>query len=68
MDKKLLLNIRKLSEVKPHEVLSIGDNFINEIAPALSLGTKAMYIQPHGHNEEVPNLQVIPSITACYQN
>ncbi|KMK74735.1 HAD family hydrolase [Alkalihalobacillus pseudalcaliphilus] len=66
--KGLIEHLIQQYEVKPHEVLSIGDNFINEIAPALSLGTKAMYIQPHGHNEEVPNLQVIPSITACYQN
>lgn len=34
--------------VKPEEAVSIGDNLINEIAPALRLGMKAIYIQARG--------------------
>lgn len=31
-------------QVNPEEVLSVGDNFMNEIAPALQLGVKAIWI------------------------
>lgn len=39
--------IVKRYDVKPEETVSIGDNFINEIAPALLMGMKAVYISEH---------------------
>ncbi|WP_413379521.1 HAD family hydrolase [Alkalihalobacillus sp. 1P02AB] len=64
--KGLIQHLIEQYKVKPEEVVSVGDNFINEIAPALSLGVKAIYIQPNGHDSEVENLTVVPSVTACY--
>lgn len=48
-------------EVEPHEAVSIGDNFINEIAPALKLGMKAVYIHS-ASNERDENLFTIPTL------
>lgn len=39
-----LKNILKKYNVLPHEVVSIGDNFMNEISPALKLGMHGIYI------------------------
>jgi FMN phosphatase YigB (HAD superfamily) len=33
--------------VEPHEVLSVGDNGVNEILPAKELGCQTIYIDPH---------------------
>jgi FMN phosphatase YigB (HAD superfamily) len=49
--------------VQPQEAMSIGDNFINEIAPALLMGLKAVYIQPNRIEVEHENLIVIPTLT-----
>ncbi|WP_416730718.1 HAD family hydrolase [Fictibacillus sp. JL2B1089] len=48
--------------VQPHEAVSIGDNFINEIAPALLMGLKAVYIQPNSIEVEHENLHVVPTL------
>jgi FMN phosphatase YigB (HAD superfamily) len=49
--------------LQPHDAVSIGDNFINEIAPALLMGLKAVYIQPNRIEVEHENLIVIPTLT-----
>lgn len=56
----------KQYELKPEEVVSVGDNFINEIAPALLLGMKGIYINPQGFEMDHHALTVVPSITACF--
>lgn len=61
--KELLIHYK----VNPEEALSVGDNFINEIAPALLLGMKAAYITPHPFAGAHKQLKVIPSVTALYQ-
>ncbi|MBM6616820.1 HAD family hydrolase [Bacillus suaedaesalsae] len=48
-------------EVEPHEAVSVGDNFINEIAPALKLGMKAVYIHS-ASDERNENLFTIPTL------
>jgi FMN phosphatase YigB (HAD superfamily) len=48
--------------VEPREAVSIGDNFINEIAPSLLLGLKAIYIQSNGSEIEHENLHIIPTL------
>lgn len=48
--------------VQPHEAVSIGDNFINEIAPALLMGLRAVYIQPNSIDVEHENLHVVPTL------
>lgn len=58
----------KLYEINPEQALSVGDNFINEIAPALLLGMQAKYITPHSFKVEHKNLEVIPSVTAMFLN
>ncbi|TLS38121.1 HAD family hydrolase [Pseudalkalibacillus caeni] len=52
----------------PKDVLSIGDNFINEIAPALSMGMKALFIQPHRPEVEHKDLSVIHSMEEVFNN
>ncbi|MBM7662396.1 putative hydrolase of the HAD superfamily [Bacillus mesophilus] len=49
-------------ECQPHEVVSIGDNFINEIAPALKLGMRAVYIHPTHESEDQEQLMVVPTL------
>ncbi|WP_216828766.1 HAD family hydrolase [Alkalihalobacterium elongatum] len=55
-------------DVKEEMTVSIGDNFINEIAPALLLGMKGIYIHPHGTTDETEasNLKVVRRITECF--
>lgn len=49
-------------EADAEEVVSIGDNFINEIAPALKMNMKAIYIDPQGTAFEHKNLTVVKSL------
>jgi FMN phosphatase YigB (HAD superfamily) len=57
-------------EVKPHEVVSIGDNFINEIAPALKLGMKAVYIHSSATSgrSDSENMVVVPTLANVWGN
>ncbi|MGI8314456.1 HAD family hydrolase [Halobacillus mangrovi] len=48
--------------LKPEETISIGDNFMNEIAPALEMGMKGIYIQSNDSPVSHPNLKVIESL------
>ncbi len=48
--------------IAPQESVSIGDNFINEIAPALKLGMKAVYIQSESREQDNPNVFVVPTL------
>jgi FMN phosphatase YigB (HAD superfamily) len=50
----------------PEKTVSIGDNFINEIAPALSLGMKALYIQPHLKSSTHESLSVVRSLADVF--
>ncbi|MCZ0703417.1 putative hydrolase of the HAD superfamily [Natronobacillus azotifigens] len=45
------------------QMISVGDNFINEIAPALLLEMKAVYLSEHPHKTEHKNLQQYGRIT-----
>ncbi len=53
-------------EVKPEEVVSVGDNFINEIAPALQMGMKAIYIDPLQGDLTHEQLKVVKSLGDCF--
>ncbi|UTR12546.1 HAD family hydrolase [Evansella sp. LMS18] len=44
------------------QMISVGDNFINEIAPALLLGMKAVYISEHPHQTEHKDLYQVNKI------
>ncbi|MCP8968706.1 HAD family hydrolase [Ectobacillus ponti] len=52
--------------VRPDEVVSIGDNFINELAPALKLGMHAVYIAPHGGVSEYENFLIVPTLAHAF--
>ncbi len=54
-------------EVKPEQVVSIGDNFINEIAPALQKNMKAIYIDPLKPEFKHENLVIVSSLGDCFQ-
>jgi FMN phosphatase YigB (HAD superfamily) len=62
----ILLGLMEKYNAKPEETLSIGDNFINEIAPALALGMNTLYIQPYGTNLAYEQLQVINSMADVF--
>jgi putative hydrolase of the HAD superfamily len=64
--KEKLQGILEEFQVKPHDAVSIGDNFINEIAPALLMGLKAVYIQPNQIETEHENLSVIPTLSNAF--
>ncbi|TMW71553.1 HAD family hydrolase [Alteribacter natronophilus] len=54
--------------VAPSEVVSVGDNFINEIAPALLQEMKAVYISAHGNPVDHDNLIQVNRITDWVEN
>ncbi|GAE26321.1 hypothetical protein JCM9140_2371 [Halalkalibacter wakoensis JCM 9140] len=56
----------KQYNIKAEDAVSVGDNFINEIAPALLLGMKGYYINPHDFKMNHGLLTVIPSVTKCF--
>ncbi|MFC0189760.1 HAD family hydrolase [Fictibacillus aquaticus] len=64
--KQLLQEILESFNVKPEEAVSIGDNFINEIAPALLIGMKAIYIQASGTDNSHDNLVVVPTLANAF--
>ncbi|MFA9555910.1 HAD family hydrolase [Evansella sp. AB-rgal1] len=49
--------------VEPKEVVSIGDNFINEIAPALLMDMRAVYIAEHSHQAHHDSLVQVKRIS-----
>jgi len=64
---KHLKYIMNTYEVKPEEVVSIGDNFINEIAPALKLGMHGVYITNQPSKQISPTLCVIPKLDILFE-
>lgn len=57
--KRIFEELQGLYDLPMERMISIGDNFINEIAPALLLGMKAVYISEHPHQTEHKNLQQV---------
>ncbi|MFN7251687.1 MAG: HAD family hydrolase [Anaerobacillus sp.] len=53
-------------EVDPKEVVSVGDNFINEIAPALLMGMNGIYIDPLENQLTHKQLKVVRSLGECF--
>lgn len=49
-------------EANVEKSVAVGDNFINEIAPALSLGMKAIHITPYGYRNTDEHLKVVRSL------
>ncbi|MDF2606529.1 MAG: Haloacid dehalogenase domain protein hydrolase [Bacillales bacterium] len=47
----------------PEEAVSFGDNFINEIAPALKLGMNAVFISHVKQNYYSPQLRIVPTLS-----
>ncbi|WP_349409675.1 HAD family hydrolase [Pseudalkalibacillus sp. SCS-8] len=64
--KKIFLDLMKKYNAKPEETVSIGDNLINEIAPALVLGMRTIYIQPTGIEMEHENLKVVTGLAEVF--
>jgi putative hydrolase of the HAD superfamily len=63
----IFLTLMKKYGAKPEETLSIGDNLINEIAPALLLGMRTLYIQPTGIELEHENLKVVTGLEEVFK-
>ncbi|MCD5325460.1 MULTISPECIES: HAD family hydrolase [Pontibacillus] len=53
----------KRYKVKPEEAVSVGDNFMNEIAPALQYGMHAVWLTPDEPNIEHEKLHPVRSLT-----
>ncbi|MGO4888547.1 HAD family hydrolase [Anaerobacillus sp. MEB173] len=66
--KRLYHELMEHYKVKAEQVVSIGDNFLNEIAPALLMGMCGVYIQPNEQQIEHENLIIIKRITECYKH
>lgn len=54
--------LKKNYDVPFEQMISIGDNFINEIAPALVLGMQAIYLSDHPYPTSHERLQHYPKI------
>lgn len=63
-----LTHLLKHYEIKPEEAVSIGDNFINEVAPAVLLGMDAVYIHPQLPEVNLKNVQVVASVVDLFRN
>ena len=59
----LFKELRNKYGYNPEEIVSVGDNFINEIAPALLLEMKAVYISQHPEQTKNKNLIQVNRIT-----
>lgn len=67
--KEHLQDLLERYETNPERAVSFGDNFINEIAPSLLLGMKAVYIQPNPvecFNDE--NLITVDSLSGAFSS
>ncbi|QOY34051.1 HAD family hydrolase [Anaerobacillus isosaccharinicus] len=53
-------------EVDPEQIVSVGDNFINEIAPAIQMGMKGIYIDPLKGELQHAQLKVVSSLGDCF--
>ena len=51
----------------PEESISFGDNFINEIAPALELGMGAVFLSHLNQNYYSPKLKVVPTLSNLFE-
>lgn len=58
-----LQRILQAYQAQPYEIISIGDNFINEIAPALKIGMHGVYISPYTTTYESKNLIIVQTLT-----
>ncbi|WP_416150394.1 HAD family hydrolase [Salipaludibacillus sp. HK11] len=61
--KEFFGELQKMYGLPFSQLVSVGDNFLNEVAPALLLGMKAVYISEHPHKTEHVNLQQVDSIS-----
>ncbi|WP_017726829.1 HAD family hydrolase [Halalkalibacterium ligniniphilum] len=65
--KDLFEQLLSLYKANPKESVSIGDNFLNEIAPALSLGMNGIYITPVRETSYTDEkLTIVKSIINCF--
>ncbi|WP_196220079.1 HAD family hydrolase [Terrilactibacillus tamarindi] len=55
-------NILERYHLVPEDVVSVGDNFFNEIAPALRLGMKGVYITQNDFPYKSANLTVVKTL------
>ncbi|WZY00506.1 HAD family hydrolase [Bacillus sp. FSL W7-1360] len=53
-------------DVQPEEAVSIGDNFINEVAPAVLLGMDAVYIHPQRPVVDHKKVRVVTSVVDLF--
>lgn len=63
---KHLNHILKTYNVQPYEVVSIGDNFMNEIAPALKLGMHGVYITEQENHQVSNTLLVVKKLEELF--
>lgn len=56
-------NLKNHFHVEYSQILSVGDNWLNEILPALSLGCLSLYIDPHQIGETLESTYRVASLT-----
>lgn len=61
--KRIFEELQGIYDIPFERMVSIGDNFINEIAPALLLGMRAVYISEHPYQTMHENFQHVHRIT-----
>ncbi|MGP4077230.1 HAD family hydrolase [Halobacillus sp. K22] len=62
---ELFRTILRNVEYSAGSIVSIGDNFMNEIAPALELGMKAVWIHPTESEINHKDLKIVKSLEEC---
>jgi FMN phosphatase YigB (HAD superfamily) len=61
--KDIFMELHKMYNMPLHRLVSVGDNFLNEIAPALLLGMKAVYISEHPLSMSHDNFHQVRTLT-----
>lgn len=60
---RIFSHLSEQYQVPLSAILSVGDNLVNEIAPAAAMGCQTVFIDPHGLAEDGDADLVIPSMT-----
>lgn len=58
----IFLELSELYGAQLGQILSIGDNLVNEIAPARAMGCQTVFIDPHSLGEEDDADLIVPSM------
>lgn len=64
--KPIMEEIARDFQVEMHQVLSVGDNMVNEIAPTRAMGCQTVFIDPHATAQPEEADLIVPSMSLLF--